>query len=135
MDTAHSGPGWIGFDLDGTLAVYTEWEGPDRIGNPIPTTIALVKRLLKTGIKLKIFTARVCSNQPEGIADIARAAIKAWCLQHIGVELEITSEKDWHMIEYYDDRAIAVEFNTGRILWQEEEADPQQELTMGQRDY
>jgi hypothetical protein len=28
--------GWIGVDLDGTLAFYDEWIGPEHIGAPIP---------------------------------------------------------------------------------------------------
>lgn len=31
-------------------------------------------------------------------------------------DLEVTSEKDWLMIELWDDRAVHVEPNTGRII-------------------
>ena len=110
-----SNTGWIGFDLDGTLATYTGWQGPHHIGDPIPPMIAKVKELLTAGVDVRIFTARVCSKcSPEEIA-IAEQTIKAWCKQHIGQELLITAEKDWGMIEYYDDRAIGVEYNTGQI--------------------
>ena len=42
--------------------------------------------------------------------------IKRWCKQHIGRELEVTNVKDFGMIELWDDRAIQVKKNTGRII-------------------
>jgi hypothetical protein len=107
---------WIGFDLDGTLAVYTYWQGPTHIGEPIPTMIKKVRHLLDSGQRVKIFTARVCSTQPEGDREVAEQTIKNWCKKYIGQELEVTSEKDWFMIEFYDDRCIQVEYNTGNIV-------------------
>lgn len=111
--------GWIGYDLDGSLATYTVWEGPESIGDPIPTSINRVKALLASGQTVKIFTARVCSKQPPDIKAKAEAAIKAWCKKHIGQELDVTAEKDWEMIEHYDDRAISIEYNTGKLLLQD----------------
>lgn len=105
--------GWIGFDLDGTLAEYDEWRGPEHIGRPIPRMIAEVKRHLGLGREVRILTARVSGG--DGRVGV-RAAIEAWCLEHIGQRLEITNEKDYGMWALYDDRAIAVERNTGRIL-------------------
>lgn len=108
--------GWYGYDLDGTLAIYSVWAGPDIIGRPIPIAIAHLKGLLDQGKNVKIFTARVCSLQtPEDIL-VSTATIEAWCLEHIGRVLPITAEKDFYLIEYYDDRAIQVEFNTGKLL-------------------
>ena len=108
--------GWFGFDLDGTLAKYSVWNGPDKIGAPIPLMVEKVKELLSQGRDVRIFTARVASNQPEGHIEIARKAIEDWCELHIGQPLIVTAEKDQYLIEYYDDRAIQVEFNTGKIL-------------------
>lgn len=31
------GTGWIGVDLDGTLAIYDVWRGANHIGEPVPT--------------------------------------------------------------------------------------------------
>ena len=45
---------WVGFDLDGTLAEYTEWKGPTHIGKPIPKMVDLAKRYEKEGIGIKI---------------------------------------------------------------------------------
>ena len=109
---------WIGFDLDGTLAEYSSWQGVTHIGRPIPKMVSEVRRYLEAGWTVKIFTARTSSlNTPEDQA-LARSTIEEWCLNHIGQKLEVTSEKDFNLVEYYDDRAISVEFNTGIILMQ-----------------
>lgn len=110
--------GWIGFDLDGTLAEYTYWQGYAHIGPPIPKMITKVKEYLQRGSTVKIFTARVSSMCPKEELPIAIKTIEDWCLKHIGQKLEITCEKDFKLIEFYDDRAIPVEFNTGQILLQ-----------------
>jgi hydroxymethylpyrimidine pyrophosphatase-like HAD family hydrolase len=34
------------FDLDGTLAEYYQWEGPDKIGKPI---LPMLNRVIKEG--------------------------------------------------------------------------------------
>jgi hypothetical protein len=103
--------GWIGVDLDGTLAYYDEWKGPEHIGPPIPIMVDRVRLWLSEGSEVKIFTAR-CSDRPT----LSVPAIKAWCLTHIGVELEVTNIKDFKMKELWDDRAIRVETNTGHVL-------------------
>ncbi len=43
--------GWIGVDLDGTLAEYHGWVSPDNIGKPIPQMVARVKNLIAEGRK------------------------------------------------------------------------------------
>ena len=108
--------GWVGFDLDGTLAHYLGWQGVSHIGTPVPLMIERLKECLAHGQRVKIFTARVCSMNTEEEIAKAKAAIDAWCLEHVGQKLEITAEKDYHMTEFYDDRAFTVEFNTGRYF-------------------
>ena len=55
-----------------------------------------------------------------GIAhrDVAavRPHIEAWCLKHIGQIIPVTNVKDYGMEELWDDRAVQVEANTGRVL-------------------
>ena len=113
MSTSPSG--WIGVDLDGTLAHYDTWRGPNYIGPPVKPMLDRVKAWLEGDVEVRIFTARVCSDQPEDQRQIAYGAIGQWCLEHIGQILTITAEKDWHMIQFWDDRAVSVEFNTGRV--------------------
>jgi DNA ligase D-like protein (predicted 3'-phosphoesterase) len=99
---------WIGVDLDGTLAKYEKWEGPGAIGNPIDKMVKRVRRWLAEGKTVKIFTARMAGDD-----GTARRAIRKWCKDHIGQELEVTNRKDPHCVQIWDDRAVSVEKNTG----------------------
>lgn len=103
----------IAVDFDGTLAYYDEWRGPTVLGRPITPMLTRVLRWLSEGKEVHILTARVFPGN-EG-ADEARAAIQAWCKKWIGRELPVTHEKNPDMKEIWDDRAVAVEANTGRI--------------------
>lgn len=98
--------GWVGFDLDGTLAHYDGWKGTGKIGKPIPDMVFICKLHIEAGVYVKIFTARdkKCYK-----------SIEAWCKEHIGYVLPITNQKDMFMLRYYDDRAVSVEPNTGRV--------------------
>ena len=108
--------GWIGFDLDGTLAEYTGWTGPYKIGKPIPAIVEKVKYYMEKGIPCKIFTARVSMGMQDRDLNMVIGLIKSWCYAHIGFELPVTNIKDISCVCIYDDRAVAVEANTGKIL-------------------
>lgn len=111
--------GWIGVDLDGTLAYYDHWRGPDHIGEPVPEMLERVLAWLAAGKDVRIFTARVSSTGTEerdAQAAVARLAIRAWCIKHLNRPLKITNVKDYAMIELYDDRAIQVVQNQGRLV-------------------
>lgn len=103
--------GWIGVDLDGTLAQYDGWIGPTYIGAPIPTMVKRVTRWLEDGWDVRIFTARVACEGDELKA--VTAAIVEWCLAHLGAELPITNVKDFGMVQLWDDRCVQVIPNTG----------------------
>ncbi len=105
--------GWIGVDLDGTLAEYHGWDG-GKIGKPVPRMLERVKMWIATGEEVRIFTARV-GEPHEGLKNVEqRRAIEAWCVEHIGVKLEVTATKDFRMFQLWDDRAIQVVANTGQ---------------------
>jgi len=105
---------WIGFDLDGTLAHYEHWEGPGKIGAPLKDTEVwkALEDHLAAGDHVKIMTARV-AHDPGGVE---RKAIQAWCKKRIGRVLPITSVKDQGLTKLYDDRAVAVAKNSGKLL-------------------
>jgi len=109
--------GWIGVDLDGTLATYEGFIGPGVIGQPIEPMVKRVKNWLREGVDVRIFTARVYSqpDNPSGqeSAAIALLAIQKWCFLHLGAILPVTCQKDYDMYELWDDRAIQVIKNTG----------------------
>lgn len=105
---SHSG--WIGVDLDGTLAHYDGWKDGE-IGRPIGPMIDRVRQWLTDGREVRVFTARVAVPQP-GV----HAAIEAWCVEHIGAALPITCQKDYAMIELWDDRCVQIIPNTGKTI-------------------
>lgn len=107
--------GWIGFDLDGTLAHYEGWTDILHIGDPIEKMVNEVKGFLMSGHRVKIFTARVSVENEDEIKHITEI-IQDWCEKHIGERLEVTNKKDFGMLKLYDDRCVQVETNTGRII-------------------
>lgn len=103
--------GWIGIDLDGTLAHYDGWKGIAHIGDPVPAMAARVLQWHAEGRAMKIFTARV-SHEPE--RSMVIRTIHNW-LHHHGLPLlDVTNVKDFAMVELWDDRAVQVQMNTGR---------------------
>lgn len=99
--------GWVGIDLDGTLAKYDSWRGVSHIGEPIPAMVDYVKGLLDAGIEIRIFTARCQAGAK------AMLAIELWCKVHLGRVLQVTDKKDFGMVFCVDDRAVSVIPNTG----------------------
>lgn len=108
--------GWIGVDLDGTLAVYDGWKGPSHIGPAVPVMLERVKGWLDQGYEVRIFTARVSCDEPERTLVID--AIEDWLGRQHLPRLAITNVKDFGMMELWDDRAVQVEPNTGRPIGQ-----------------
>jgi hypothetical protein len=135
--------GWVGVDLDGTLAKYDAWLGPTEIGPPVKPMVARVKKWLAEGRDVRIFTARVAEPEvtPEYLEYVRRKATEAgkgadfdpaehvaqwsrdipgvrraiedWCEKHVGARLRVTNIKDFGMVELWDDRAIQVTMNVG----------------------
>lgn len=118
--------GWIGVDLDGTLAHWGGWQGPDHLGEPIAPMVNRVKNWLEKGIEVRIVTARVAATEKfvstsqmadnGDFAEQQRKLIGDWCEKHIGKRLAVTCQKDFAMIELWDDRAIQVRMNTGEPM-------------------
>lgn len=96
--------GWIGVDLDGTLAEYHGWSA--NVGKIIPRMKFRVQRWLAKGYEVRIFTAR--ATDPEQVP-----VIHAWLEANGLPRLRVTNVKDLAMIELWDDRAVQVVFNTG----------------------
>jgi hypothetical protein len=105
VDRLTSDGGWIGVDLDGTLAEYHGWKGQDDIGQPIAEMVCRVEAWLAAGVDVRIFTARASGDH---------GPIQRWCAWNIGSVLPITNVKDMKMIELWDDRAVQIVTNTGR---------------------
>lgn len=111
--------GWVAVDLDGTLAKTTDSYDPALIGEPVPAMLERVKKWLKDGKDVRIFTARVShDNSAARIKESVTSygAIQKWLLKHLGQTLPITCVKAPEMIEMWDDRCVAVEADTGRRI-------------------
>lgn len=109
---------WVGVDFDGTLVTYKGWQGPEHIGEPIPSMVEYVKSLLDAGVEVRIFTARaqiVPGVSWEEYHD-ACVAVENWCEQHLGQRLQVTASKEFGMLFAIDDRAYQVRINTGETL-------------------
>ena len=114
-----SSNGWIGVDLDGTLAHYESF-GDGGIGAPIKPMIRRIKHYLKKGRDVRILTARVAEggeNSSDGMAQLV--LIARFCIEQFGQALPITCSKDRHMYMLIDDRAMQVIPNKGILVREE----------------
>jgi hypothetical protein len=108
--------GWIGVDLDGTLAHYTDYDGADEIGDPIEPMIKRVKKWLKLGYEVRVLTARASNS-------LSVRAIEEWLEENLGELLPITNIKDKDMIVLWDDRCVPVYVNEGEPMIETDEDD------------
>lgn len=125
--------GWYAVDFDGTLAEYNGWQGAGHVGAPIERTVRRVKKWLKDGKEVRVFTARVyVPDYREGTtkdanwwsdwatrsreAEEAREAIENFCREQFGQTLKVTCQKDYSMVLLLDDRALQCYPNTGELV-------------------
>ena len=117
---------WIGVDLDGTLAEQggsgnlfeSKFGFRQKIGAMIPLMKERIEGWLAKEIEVRIFTARVAGDRL-GVSPEDNMLFIQDYLEHNGLpRLQVTAVKDFFMLELYDDRAVQVEFNTGRLLGQ-----------------
>jgi hypothetical protein len=101
--------GWIGVDLDGTLANSDGHMTLAKIGEPVQKMAELVHSMVKSGVRVKIFTARAGDSEQVQL-------VKAWLLENGFPDFEVTNVKDYDMIRLYDDRAVQVIANTGELV-------------------
>jgi hypothetical protein len=102
----YSKRGWIGVDLDGTLAKCETNTNPNHIGAPVLLMLKRVRYWIKTGRTVKIFTARAGDFHDE-------INIHQWCVRHELPVLEITNRKDHQMLALWDNLAVGVVKNIG----------------------
>ena len=105
--------GWIGVDLDGTLAMQAH-QTPYEIGAPVPEMVARVRGWLAHGYNVRILTSRLTPSaaSPRDV-DTVKAAIEGWCLLHLGQAIPVTNIKDHVLLAILDDRAVHVTRDTG----------------------
>lgn len=123
MASKTSNEGWIGVDLDKTLAQASGPITETFIGDPVPSMKVRVDRWLREGKDVRIFTARVDGGmgalemgyKPFEDVELCRRAVQDWTEKHFGKRLPVTNVKDCAMKELWDDRAISVRPNTGEV--------------------
>jgi hypothetical protein len=99
--------GWIGVDLDGTLAHYDGWKGPEHIGEPVHEMLERVRAWIGEGKEVRIFTARAWDP-------VQVPYVHDWLVKHGLPRLAVTNVKDFLMVELWDDRCVQVIPNTGK---------------------
>jgi hypothetical protein len=103
-------------DFDATLAKYDGFKGPFVLGEPIPAMVARVKRWLQEGDEVVLFTARVCCDDQPALKMQIILLLQQWCERHLGRALEVTDRKHRRFTDFWDDRNVAIEANTGKLL-------------------
>lgn len=102
--------GWIGVDLDGTLAHYESGQYPE-IGEPIEPMVQRILRWLEAGEEVRIVTARAAHGED----DVEKVTI--WLTDVAGLpRLQVTCQKDPDMDVLWDDKVIQVRPNTGEPI-------------------
>lgn len=102
------GDGWIGVDLDGTLATYGTFSTWQRIGRPVKEMVKRIRHWQALGYEVRIVTARATMED-------AIAPIKQWLRKRKLGELVVTCQIDRDCLQLWDDRAVGVVRNTGQI--------------------
>lgn len=106
--------GWIGVDLDGTLAHYDHWRGVDHVGDPIPSMVARIRQWEAEGFEVRIFTARASIIEYIPF-------VKSWLMDIDLGHLTVTCQKDFEMVALWDDRCVQIMPNTGEPAVAQEE--------------
>lgn len=101
--------GWIGVDLDGTLAHYDGWLSAEHIGEPIESMVQRIFQWQHEGIEVRIMTAR--ASRQEMIHPV-----ELWLEQQGLHNIRVTNRKDFDLLQLWDDRAVQIETNTGKVL-------------------
>lgn len=103
----------IAVDWDGTLVEYNGWKGAGIYGAPIINMIQRIHQWLMDGHEVIIFTSRVSvEHDPEHVMKECQTIDIA--LKDMGLPLlQITANKYIRISEFWDDRGVRVERNTG----------------------
>ena len=100
--------GWIGCDFDGTLVKYSGWNHGD-VGEPVEAMCKIIRKYIEAGAEVRIVTARAAV--PENLN-----VVEDWTEEHLGKRLQVTDRKDFAMTLLFDDRAVSVKRNEGRLM-------------------
>lgn len=104
----------IAVDLDGTLAEFGEWQGRDKIGDPLPGAVQAMWTLVSSGHNVFVYTCR-CSHElhaeyTEGhTVGESAAFVLAWLRRHRFPHMQVYVGQGKPIADVYlDDRAMRV---------------------------
>ncbi len=103
----------IAVDWDGTFVEYHGYKGAGIFGAPVLPMVDRVRQWLKAGCEVLIYTSRVSiEHEPSKILKELLAIEKV--LISLGLpSLQVTANKYTRIAEFWDDRSVRVEKNTG----------------------
>lgn len=94
-------------DLDGVLAEYSGWLGPDHFGLPRPGAMFFLIDLGKLGYRVVVFSTR----DPE--------KVRNWLWSHhMDTLVALVTQKKEPAVAYIDDRGICFRGNFEQTLWE-----------------
>jgi hypothetical protein len=88
--------------------MYDHWRGIEHISDPVPEIDKIIRANMDK-VEFFVFTARA-EDGPEAIM-----IIEDWCMKHYGRKFEVFNVKGYDVVAIWDDRAVAVEKNTGKM--------------------
>lgn len=95
-------------DLDGVLAYFDRWKGADHIGDPIPTGVSLVRKLVGRGFRIIIYSCRL-NGSLEG-CDYVKSynLIREWLNRYriLYDKIAVQSDGKPYADVYIDDRNV-----------------------------
>jgi len=97
------------------MVEYHQWGGPGEYGPAIPAMVERVRKWIDKGHEVIIHTSRVSVEHKFENVEIEIDSIYR-VLDSVGLpRLKITANKFIRITEFWDDRAVRVERNKGRI--------------------
>ena len=105
----------IAVDWDGTLVEYHGYKGASVYGAPIPAMVQRVRNWIREGHEVIIFTSRVSVEHDVDKVMKELQTIDV-ALHDMGLPpLQVTANKYTRFSEFWDDRGVHVERNTGVV--------------------
>lgn len=100
-------------DLDGTIARYYKFNGPNKIGEPYPGAKEFIQALIDIGYEVIIFS---CRNSPEYADDVntGTLVIRNWLMLHDFPDCSIYCGSGKPIADWYiDDKGLRCEPDSG----------------------
>jgi len=98
----------VAFDLDGTLATFSSWNGYAIVGAPVPKIAALARKFKREGAYILIHTCRVTTADNKVYTDSVNTVSQWLKFNRIPYDEIWLSTGKPHADYYVDDKAVNV---------------------------